>query len=79
MLAVPTHLLSGEEWCQLFRQAGFVKTRHSRVVDPRPVPDGHVSRWFRNIEEQRACRREGALLVYGEKPEAPGYFVRALN
>jgi len=77
MLAVPTHLLSGEEWCELFRQAGFANTRHSRVVDPRPVPDGQVSRWFGSLEEQRACRREGALLVYGEKPEVPGYFVRA--
>jgi len=79
MLAVPTHLLSGEEWCELFRQAGFTNTRHSRVVDPRPVADGQVLRWFRSLEEQRACRREGALLVYGEKPEVPGYFVRARN
>ena len=79
MLAVPTHLLSGEEWCELVRQAGFANTRHSRVVDPRPVAEGQVSRWFGSLEEQRACRREGALLVYGEKPEVPGYFVRARN
>ena len=79
MLQVPTHLLCGDEWCQLLCQAGFTNTRHSRIVDPRPVPEGHVSRWFRSIEEQRACRREGALQVFGEKPEAPGYFVRARN
>ncbi len=68
----PTHLLSGEEWCALMRQAGLEAARHARVVDPRPVPDGYESRWFHNADEMRACRLEGALLVYGRKPQPPG-------
>lgn len=67
-LAVPTHLLSGDEWCGLLQQAGFVETRHSRIVDPRPVPDKYQSKWFRSADELRHFRREGALLVYGRKP-----------
>jgi ubiquinone/menaquinone biosynthesis C-methylase UbiE len=67
-LAVSTHLLSGDEWCELLRQAGFADASHSRVPDPRPVPDGTRSRWFRDAEEMRAFRREGALLVTGRKP-----------
>lgn len=67
-LAVSTHLLSGDEWCGLLGQAGFSQARHSRVVDPRPVPEGQQSRWFRSAEEQRQFRRQGALLVHGVKP-----------
>jgi ubiquinone/menaquinone biosynthesis C-methylase UbiE len=70
-LAVATRLLSGDEWCGLVEAAGFRETRHSRVPDPRPVADDHQSRWFENPQQQRAFRREGALLVEGEKPR-PG-------
>ena len=72
-LGVATHLLSGDEWCELFRQAGFSETRHSRVPDPRPVPDGYQSRWFKDAEQMRAFRREGALLAWARKPAAPGW------
>ncbi|MBI4466385.1 MAG: methyltransferase domain-containing protein [Acidobacteria bacterium] len=67
-LGVPTHLLSGDEWCELLEQAGFHHTRHARVPDLRPVPAGHQSKWFRTAEELANFRRQGALLVYGEKP-----------
>lgn len=68
-LAVPTHLLSGEEWCGLMQQASFEATRHSRIPDQRPVPDDHQSKWFSSAEEERAFRRQGALLVFARKPE----------
>jgi ubiquinone/menaquinone biosynthesis C-methylase UbiE len=71
-LEVATHLLSGDEWCELFRQAGFAESRHSRVPDRRPVPEGHQSRWFKDAEQMRAFRREGALLVWARKPAAAG-------
>jgi len=67
-LAVATHLFSGDEWCGLLQQAGFEEARNSRVPDPRPVPDGYQSKWFRSADELRAFRREGALLVTGRKP-----------
>jgi len=72
-LGVATHLLSGDEWCELFRQAGFGETKHSRVPDPRSVPNGHQSRWFKDAEQMRAFRREGALLVWAKKPTVPGW------
>ena len=67
-LEVPTHLLSGEEWCALLGQAGFEEARHSLVPDTRPVPDGHQSRWFRDAESYGKFRQMGALLVTGRKP-----------
>jgi len=68
-LAVPTHLLSGDDWCELMRQAGFSDTLHSRIVDPRPVPAGYQSRWFKSAAELGEFRRLGALLAFGRKPQ----------
>lgn len=66
-LAVDTHLLSGDEWCRLMGEAGFSETRHERISDPRPVTPEQRSNWFRNAEEMRRFRQEGALLVFGKK------------
>jgi SAM-dependent methyltransferase len=68
-LAVATHLLSGEAWCGLMAQAGFGETRPSRIVDPRPVPAGYQSKWFKSPAELGEFRRLGALLLLGRKPK----------
>ncbi len=68
-LAVPTQLLSGAEWRGLVEQAGFRDTWESRVVDPRPVPEDYRSEWFQSPQQLREFRREGALLVFGQKPD----------
>jgi SAM-dependent methyltransferase len=67
LLAVPTHLLSAEEWAGLFRDAGFRDVAHERVPDPSPSPEVYTGRWFRDAEQLRAFKAEGALLVHGTK------------
>jgi SAM-dependent methyltransferase len=67
LLAVPTHLLSAEEWAGLFRDAGFSNVEHERIVDPSPSPEAYTGRWFRDAEQLRAFKAEGALLVHGTK------------
>jgi len=67
LLAVPTHLLSSEEWSGLFRDAGFSNVAHERIVDPSPSPEVYTGRWFRDAEQLRAFKAEGALLVHGSK------------
>ena len=67
LLAVPTQLLSGEEWAGLFRNAGFTNVAHERVVDRSPSPETYTGRWFRDAEHLRAFKAEGALLVHGTK------------
>jgi hypothetical protein len=69
LLAVPTHLLSAEEWAQFFRDAGFGEAAHRRIVDSTPTPEVYTGRWFRDAEQLRAFKREGALLVHGTKPK----------
>jgi len=66
-LAVPTHLLSAEQWSELFRQAGCATAGHERIVDPSPSPDTYTGRWFRDAAQLRAFKAEGALLVHAVK------------
>jgi len=67
LLAVRTQLLSGDEWAELFRAAGFSNVAHERIVDPSPSPATYTGRWFRDAEQLRAFKAEGALLIYGAK------------
>ncbi len=67
LLAVPTHLLSAEEWAEHFRAAGFTNVAHERIVDPSPSPEVYTGRWFRDAQHMQAFKSEGALLVHGTK------------
>lgn len=67
LLAVPTHLLSADEWCAFFRVAGFSQVSHERVADPSPSPESYTGRWFRDAAQLRAFKAEGALLIRAQK------------
>lgn len=67
LLAVKTHLLSAEEWGELFRAAGSGHVQHERIADPSPSPEVYTGRWFRDAVQLRAFKAEGALLVHGQK------------
>ncbi len=67
LLVVKTHLLSTDEWGGLFRAAGFTSVAHERIVDRSPSPDVYTGRWFRDADQLRAFKAEGALLVHGTK------------
>jgi arsenite methyltransferase len=67
LLAVPTHLLSAEEWAGLFHDVGFSNVAHEQIADPSPSPEVYTGRWFRDAEQLRAFKAEGALLVHGTK------------
>jgi SAM-dependent methyltransferase len=67
LLKVPTHLFSAEEWGELLRQAGFRDVSHRRIPDRSPTPDVYKGRWFRDAEQMRNFKQEGALLLDGVK------------
>ena len=71
LLGVPARLLAAEEWAALFREAGFANVEHERIMDNSPVPETYSGKWFRDAQQLRAFKREGALLVHGRKPQ-PG-------
>jgi SAM-dependent methyltransferase len=68
LLKVPAHLFSAEEWAGLFCQAGFRDVSHRRIPDRSPTPDVYAGRWFRDAEQMRNFKQEGALLLHGAKP-----------
>jgi arsenite methyltransferase len=67
LYAIPAHLLAADEWAKFFRIAGFDSVAHRRIVDPTPTPETYTGRWFRDAEELRRFREEGALLIQGTK------------
>jgi arsenite methyltransferase len=67
VFAIPAQLLAADEWAELFRGAGFAGVGHRRIPDPTPTPYTYTGRWFRDAEQLRKFREEGALLVYGAK------------
>lgn len=68
VLKVPTHLFSADELAELFTQAGFRDVAHQRIPDPTPTGDGDTGDWFRDAEQLREFKAEGALLLHGAKP-----------
>ena len=70
LYAIPAHLLAADEWAEFFRKAGFADVAHRRIPDPTPTLDTYTGRWFRDAEQLRRFRQEGALLVHGTKPDA---------
>jgi SAM-dependent methyltransferase len=68
LLKVATHLFSAEEWAGLFRQAGFRDVDHRRVPDHSPTADVYTGCWFRDAEQMRNFKQEGALLLQGARP-----------
>ena len=67
LLAVPTHLMAAEEWVGLLKAAGFTQVSQGRIVDPSPSPETYTGRWFRDGDQLRAFKAEGALLIQAQK------------
>ena len=65
---IPTHLLSAAEWQGLFSDAIFRDVHHRRIPDLSPTPEVYTGRWFRDADQMRRFKAEGALLVTGVKP-----------
>jgi ubiquinone/menaquinone biosynthesis C-methylase UbiE len=68
LLGVQAQLLSAAEWMALFEDAGFGEVQQERIVDRSATPEGQTEKWFRDAQQWRAFKREGALLVHGKKP-----------
>jgi arsenite methyltransferase len=64
---IPSHLLAAAEWADLFRQAGFTEIGHRRIPDNSPTPEVYTGRWFRDADQMRRFKQQGALLVHGVK------------
>ena len=78
-LKVPVHVRSEAEYVELLKKHTFEKVEARRIPDETPTPDDYVTKSFDSLEELRAFKRMGALLLMASKPDlrtpAPGYTI----
>jgi ubiquinone/menaquinone biosynthesis C-methylase UbiE len=78
-LKVPVHVLSQAEYIDLLKQHAFEKVEARRIPDDTPTPDDYKTTSFRTLDDLRAFKRIGALLLMASKPDvrnpAPGYTI----
>ena len=78
-LKVPVHVRSEAEYVELLKKHAFEKVGARRIPDDTPTPDDYVTKSFDSLEDLRAFKRIGALLLMASKPDlrtpAPGYTI----
>jgi arsenite methyltransferase len=78
-LKVPVHVRSEAEYAELLKKHAFEKVEARRIPDDTPTPDDYVTQSFNSLEDLRAFKRIGALLLMASKPDlrtpAPGYTI----
>jgi len=78
-LKVPVHVRSEAEYVELLKKHAFENVAARRIPDDTPTPDNHKTTSFRTLDDLRAFKRIGALLLTASKPEvrnpAPGYTI----
>jgi len=78
-LKVPVHVRSEAEYVDLLKKHAFENVEARRIPDDTPTPDDYQTQSFNSVEDLRAFKRIGALLLMASKPEirnpAPGYTI----
>ena len=78
-LQVPVHVRSAAEYVQLLQEHAFENVEYAQIPDDTPTPDDYVTKSFGSLEDLRAFKRTGALLLMATKPDvrvqAPGYTI----
>jgi len=78
-LKVPVHVRSAAEYVELLKQHAFENVEWRQIPDDTPTPDDYQTKSFRSLDDLKAFKRTGALLLIASKPNlrvpAPGYRV----
>src|SRR4030088_1487210 len=78
-LKVPVHVRSAAEYVDLLKKHAFENVEARRIPDDTPTPDDYKTKSFDSLDDLRAFKREGALLLIASKPDlrtpAPGYTI----
>jgi hypothetical protein len=78
-LKVPVHVRSAAEYVDLLQKHLFENVEYRQIPDDTPTPDDYVTKSFRSLDDLRAFKKTGALLLMASKPDfrtpAPGYTV----
>jgi len=78
-LKVPVYVRSAAEYIELLKKHAFEDVEARRIPDDTPTPDDYQTTSFKSLDDLRAFKREGALLLMASKPDlrtpAPGYTI----
>jgi ubiquinone/menaquinone biosynthesis C-methylase UbiE len=78
-LKVPVHVRSAAEYVDMLKKHAFENVEYAQIPDDTPTPDDYVTKSFSSLDDLKAFKRTGALLLMASKPDlrtpAPGYTV----
>jgi ubiquinone/menaquinone biosynthesis C-methylase UbiE len=78
-LKVPVHVRSEAEYIDLLKKHAFENVESRRIPDDTPTPDDYKTKSFHSLDDLRAFKKTGALLLMASKPDlrtpAPGYTI----
>src|SRR5450759_2897356 len=78
-LKVPVHVRSAAEYVELLKAHTFEDVQAARIPDDTPTPDNYQTTSFHSLDDLKAFKRVGALLLMASKPDvrnpAPGYTI----
>ncbi len=78
-LKVPVHVRSAAEYVELLKKHAFENVEYAQIPDDTPTPVDYVTKSFHSLDDLKAFKRTGALLLMATKPDfrtpAPGYTV----
>ena len=69
-LKVPVHVRSAAEYVAMLQARGFEKVESRQIPDDTPTPEGYKTTSFHSLDDLKAFKRVGALLLMGSKPGA---------
>ena len=78
-LKVPVHVRSAAEYVELLRKHALENVEYRQIPDDTPTPENYQTTSFHSIEDLKAFKKTGALLLMASKPDvrnaAPGYTI----
>jgi len=78
-LKVPVQVRSAAEYVDLLKQHAFENVEYRQIPDDTPTPANYQTTSFHSLEDLKAFKRTGALLLMATKPDvrnaAPGYTI----
>jgi ubiquinone/menaquinone biosynthesis C-methylase UbiE len=78
-LKVPVHVRSAAEYIELLKKHAFENVETRQIPDDTPTPEDYKTKSFHSLDDLKAFKRTGALLLMATKPDlrtpAPGYTI----
>ncbi len=78
-LKVPVHVRSAAEYVELLTAHAFENVEYRMIPDDTPTPENYKTTSFHSLDDMKAFKKIGALLLMASKPDvrnsAPGYVI----